>query len=185
MQVVALQVQYSSNNCCNQNYKVNPSIPKLQGRYLIWGSEETQPGEHDGAWSERIHWKHLGLQATTTNKSVFTLLEWLETRHCSPLLLTTFAADRRAAVAPTVQQCNRSFRAHSSKPATHCCSADSWDVQTNGRTPYRYTDPDNTTITRLNIVSNHCIMCFQYFDVAWAACSLAVSLCIVSHQIVW
>ena len=121
MQVVALQVQYSSNNCCNQNYKVNPSIPKLQGRYLIWGSEETQPGEHDGAWSERIHWKHLGLQATTTNKSVFTLLEWLETRHCCvPCCSSAIAAGHRpCSNSPIFPAC----RAHSSKPTACCCSS--------------------------------------------------------------
>ena len=90
------------------------------------------------------------------------------------MTLSAFAAARRDAAAPTVQQ-SIARRAHSSKPAARCCR---WDRQTDGqtdrRTPCRYTVPAPHTMRPLPILCREpadspirrCSpVCFEFFGV--------------------
>ena len=91
------------------------------------------------------------------------------------MTLSAFAAARRDAAAPTVQQ-SIARRAHSSKPAARCCRGQMGQTngQTDRRTPYRYTDPAPHTMRPLPILCGEpadsptlgCSpVCFEFFGV--------------------
>ena len=90
------------------------------------------------------------------------------------MTLLAFAAERRAAAAPAVQQsmdvCCLPAGPTAANPPHAAAAVDRWDRQTDGRTPYRYTDSATCYVSTvnnghkciLNSYTSHFIQLFQF-----------------------